>query len=307
MKNINNRYSAQALAIAMVVLVVSSIIGLAIYSRAAKDKLLSVGERSSAEALEVSDLMLNQLTTISINTVTQTIAGEGNTFDYDNGVTLTESNGQISELFTELGLEGAFSGLNFCPVATDGNEYYLKIKEASPDTFFEIRAGQVMAFPIKGQAIGLGCSASLSFAMRGDSNVGFSVEKIYGQNYTNGIAQEYKPYAIEDVKQYCFSCDANTFLGGEWIPITESESLDYNFNELSGTYALDEIRVKAIGGTIGVGYALTTECTQGFRLIDVQASANCDGTYRGKQILIPEKRWSSPVFDYSIFNGQGSL
>ena len=307
MKNINNRYSAQALAIAMVVLVVSSIIGLAIYSRAAKDKLLSVGERSSAEALEVSDLMLNQLTTISINTVTQTIAGEGNTFDYENGVTLTESNGQISELFTELGLEGAFSGLNFCPVATDGNEYYLKIKEASPDTFFEIRAGQVMAFPIKGQAIGLGCSASLSFAMRGDSNVGFSVEKIYGQSYTNGIAQECKPYAIEDVKQYCFSCDANTFLGGEWIPITESESLDYNFNELSGTYALDEIRVKAIGGTIGVGYALTTECTQGFRLIDVQASANCDGTYRGKQILIPEKRWSSPVFDYSIFNGQGSL
>jgi len=307
MKNINNRYSAQALAIAMVVLVVSSIIGLAIYSRAAKDKLLSVGERSSAEALEVSDLMLNQLTTISINTVTQTIAGEGNTFDYENGVTLTESNGQISELFTELGLEGAFSGLNFCPVATDGNEYYLKIKEASPDTFFEIRAGQVMAFPIKGQAVGAGCSASLSFAVRGDSNVGFSVEKIYGQNYTNGIAQEYKPYAIEDVKQYCFSCDANTFLGGEWIPITESESLDYNFNELSGTYALDEIRVKAIGGTIGVGYALTTECTQGFRLIDVQASANCDGTYRGKQILIPEKRWSSPVFDYSIFNGQGSL
>ena len=307
MKNINNRYSAQALAIAMVVLVVSSIIGLAIYSRAAKDKLLSVGERSSAEALEVSDLMLNQLTTISINTVTQTIAGEGNTFDYENGVTLTESNGQISELFTELGLEGAFSGLNFCPVATDGNEYYLKIKEASPDTFFEIRAGQVMAFPIKGQAVGAGCSASLSFAVRGDSNVGFSVEKIYGQNYTNGIAQEYKPYAIEDVKQYCFSCDANTFLGGEWIPITESESLDYNLNELSGTYALDEIRVKAIGGTIGVGYALTTECTQGFRLIDVQASANCDGTYRGKQILIPEKRWSSPVFDYSIFNGQGSL
>ena len=307
MKNINNRYSAQALAIAMVVLVVSSIIGLAIYSRAAKDKLLSVGERSSAEALEVSDLMLNQLTTISINTVTQTIAGEGNTFDYENVVTLTESNGQISELFTELGLEGAFSGLNFCPVATDGNEYYLKIKEASPDTFFEIRAGQVMAFPIKGQAIGLGCSASLSFAMRGDSNVGFSVEKIYGQSYTNGIAQECKPYAIEDVKQYCFSCDANTFLGGEWIPITESESLDYNLNELSGTYALDEIRVKAIGGTIGVGYALTTECTQGFRLIDVQASANCDGTYRGKQILIPEKRWSSPVFDYSIFNGQGSL
>ncbi len=307
MKNIDNRYNAQALAIAMVVLVVSSIIGLAIYSRAAKDKLLSVGERASAEALEVSDLILNQLITIPINTVTQTIAGEGNPFDYENGVTLTESNGQISELFTKLGLEGAFTGLNFCPIATDGNEYYLKIKEASPDTYFEIRAGQVMAFPIKGQAIGLGCNASLSFAIRGDSNVGFSVEKIYGQNYTSGIAQEYKPYAIDDVKQYCFSCNETKFLGDEWNHITDGGSLTFDLNETADGYKLDEIRVKAIGGSLGVGYILTTECTQGFRLIDVQASANCDGTYRGKQILIPEKKWSSPVFDYSLFNGQGSL
>lgn len=307
MKNKKDRYSAQALAIAMVVLVVSSIIGLAIYSRAAKDKLLSVGERASAEALEVSDLILNQLTTIPINTVTQTIAGEGNPFDYENGVTLTESNGQISALFTKLGLEGAFTGLNFCPIATDGNEYYLKIKEASPDTYFEIRAGQVMAFPIKGQAIGLGCNASLSFAIRGDSNVGFSVEKIYGQNYTSGIAQEYKPYAIDDVKQYCFSCNETVFLGDEWNHITDGESLTFDLSATSNGYKLDEIRVKAIGGTLGVASAFTTECTQGFRLIDVQASANCDGTYRGKQILIPEKKWSSPVFDYSIFNGQGSL
>lgn len=302
----NNRYNAQALAIAMVVLVVSSIIGLAIYSRAAKDKLLSVGERASAEALEVSDLILNQLITIPINTVTQTIAGEGNTFDYENGVTLTESNGQISELFTKLGLEGAFTGLNFCPIATDGNEYYLKIKEASPDTYFEIRAGQVMAFPIKGQAIGLGCNVNLSFAIRGDSNVGFSVEKIYA-NYINGIAQEYKSYAIDDVKQYCFSCNETKFLGDEWNHITDGGSLTFDLNETADGYKLDEIRVKAIGGSLGVGYILTTECTQGFRLIDVQASANCDGTYRGKQILIPEKKWSSPVFDYSLFNGQGSL
>ena len=302
----NNRYNAQALAIAMVVLVVSSIIGLAIYSRAAKDKLLSVGERASAEALEVSDLILNQLITIPINTVTQTIAGEGNTFDYENGVTLTESNGQISELFTKLGLEGAFTGLNFCPIATDGNEYYLKIKEASPDTYFEIRAGQVMAFPIKGQAIGLGCNVNLSFAIRGDSNVGFSVEKIY-VNYINGIAQEYKSYAIDDVKQYCFSCNETKFLGDEWNHITDGGSLTFDLNETADGYKLDEIRVKAIGGSLGVGYILTTECTQGFRLIDVQASANCDGTYRGKQILIPEKKWSSPVFDYSLFNGQGSL
>jgi len=307
MKKNKNRYNAQALAIAMVVLVVSSILGLAIYSRAAKDKLLSVGERASAEALEVSDLILNQLISISINTVTQTIAGEGNTFDYENGVTLTESNGQISELFTQLGLEEAFTGLNFCPVQTNGNEYYLKIKEASPDTYFEIRAGQVMAFPIKGQSVGLGCNATISFAIMGNSNVGFSVEKIYGRDYTGNLAQEYKPYAIDDVVQYCFSCNETMFLGNEWQQIADKGSINFDLNELSGTYKLDEIRIKAIGGTVGVGYALTTECTQGFRLIDVQASANCDGTFRGKQILIPEKRWSNPVFDYSVFNGQGSF
>lgn len=302
----NNRYKAQALAIAMVVLVVSSIIGISIYSRAAKDKLLSVGERASAEALEVSDLMLNQLTSISINTVTQTIAGVGNQFDYVNGVTLTESNGEISALFTQLGLEEIFSGLNFCPVETEGNEYYLKIKEADPNTYFEIRAGQVMSFPIKGVSVGAGCTASLSFSTRGDSQVGFSVEKIYGRNYTNGIAAAYKPYAIDDVQQYCFTCNPEMFVGNEWKPITDGGGLEFHLDELSGTYTLDEIRIKAIGGSIGIGYTLVG-CTQGFRLIDVQASANCDGTYRGKQILIPEKKWYSPVFDYSLFNGQGSL
>lgn len=302
-----NKYKAQALAIAMVVLVVSSIIGLAIYSRVAKDKLLSIGERASAESLEISDLILNQLTTIPINSVTSTIAGEGNTFDYNNGVTLVETKGQISKLFSDLKVEGIFSTIDFCPIGTGGNEYYLKIKEASPDTYFEIRSGQVIAFPIKGQALGLGCNANLSFAIRGDSNVGFSIEKIYGQNYTNGIAQEYKPYAIDDVKQYCFSCLDTKFSGDEWIPITERDSLNFNLNEQSGAYKLDEIRVKAVGGTLGVAYSLTTECTEGFRLIDIQASANCNGTYRGKQILIPEKRWSSSAFDYSIFNGQGSL
>jgi len=55
MNSKNTKYEAQALAITMVVLVVSAILGLSIYSRAMKDKLLTMEERASAEALEVAD------------------------------------------------------------------------------------------------------------------------------------------------------------------------------------------------------------------------------------------------------------
>jgi hypothetical protein len=71
--NKKNKYESQALAIAMVVMVVSSIIAMSIFFRAQKDRTLTLEERASAEALEISDLIIDKLTQFSIEDVFEEI------------------------------------------------------------------------------------------------------------------------------------------------------------------------------------------------------------------------------------------
>ena len=54
-------YKAQALAIIMVILIISSMIGFAVFSRSQKSKSMAIQERNSAEAYQVSDMILDNL------------------------------------------------------------------------------------------------------------------------------------------------------------------------------------------------------------------------------------------------------
>jgi len=315
-------YPAQALAIAMVVLVVSSILAISIYSRVSKDKTLSLDERNSAEALEVSDLILNYLTASPIQTVIQN-APETQSLDNPSGITLTESATQqeISTLLETLGVTNSFDNLSICPITVSSNTYFLNIRKADIDTYFEVRPGQIMALPVKG--INLpdpvvspnACNTTIKTAVRGDSGAGFSVTKVYAKTYTNGIAATYKPYEEADVLNYCFAssstCNNNDTLGDglNWIPFKDdgSQTLSVALNEIKSGYRLDEVKITAIGGTIGISYTIPTTCTKELNMINVQAGANCSGTYRGKSVLIPSKQWEVPLFNYVLFNGEGSL
>jgi hypothetical protein len=322
----NEKYSAQALAIAMVVLVVSSILAISIYSRVSKDKSLSLDERNSAEALEVSDLILNYLTASPIESTIGKIEDAGvQSLDNATGITLTESatKTEISDLLNSLsGVANSLDNLSICPITVSDNTYFLNIRKADLETYFEVRPGQIMALPIKGLSLPAdanACTTTIKTAVRGDSGAGFSVTKVYARNYTDGIAAAYKPYQEEDVLNYCFAssstCNSEGTLGGglNWIPFKDdgSQDLSVALNEKktynSVEYSLDEIKITAIGGTIGISYNIPTTCTQELNMINVQAGANCSGTYRGKSVLIPAKQWEVPLFNYVLFNGEGSL
>jgi hypothetical protein len=45
----------------------------------------------------------------------------------------------------------------------------------------------------------------------------------------------------------------------------------------------------------------------GLNMYQLRATANCQGVYRGKEILIPEKKWHETIFDYVIFNNEGTM
>ncbi|MHC1716781.1 MAG: hypothetical protein AB9915_02790 [Candidatus Dojkabacteria bacterium] len=313
------KYKAQALAISMVVLVVSSIIAISVYSRILKDKGLSVEERASAEALEVSDLLLDKLTTLPINTIITAVESvtEG-AFPYPGGVQLKENNtggNQITQLLTELGINYTLNDIGFCkPV--DGNEYIVTIKEADADTPYKIRAGQVWSLPVDGKAFTEECSLALK-VKKGDTNSGFLMSSTYAKYDTTNKITEYKPYTSEDTESYCFSDDTTTCNNtnfkdpDNWEKYTPGDTLTLPLLSPASPdeYKLVEISVKAIGGKVGITYTMGTEnsCIEGFRMIQLRASAYCNSVYRGKEVLIPEKKWSNALFDYVVFNGEGSM
>jgi hypothetical protein len=347
MSSKNTKYKAQALAITMVVLVVSAILGLSIYSRAMKDKLLTLEERASAEALEVADLTLDRLTSKPVDEVVTAISVLGleadSTANLEDGFVLTEnSNGEndITRLFSNdggaaeyfnnpiLGSDQPYSDLlsPICPVDVAGNEYQITLKSAEEN--YEVRAGHSWSLPAKEllkSSPDLDCQLDLNVKVAGDSKAGFVVSKYYCTYDENGIATDCEEYQVSSnfVEKYCFSddpsvgCNANLKFydeggGSPWQKVpTEGHILEYL---MSADNSPTEIRVTAIGGTVSVGYRLwdptdptSTECSEGLEMYQLRATANCNGVYRGKEILIPEKGWHDSIFDYVIFNNEGPI
>ena len=314
----NDKYSAQALAIAMVVLVISSIIAISVYSRILKDKGLSLEERASAEALEVSDLILNKLTLFPINDVITAL--EADPFDYAVGSQVKESKDgkNITALFSRLEINYNLDDAGFCKTE-DGNEYILTVKEADANTPYEIRAGQVWALPIDGKSFDSECRLSLR-VLKGDTNAGFLITRSYAK-YSAGKVTEYKEYDYDDAEAYCFADNSacnNTDLFKDqdsWVKYVSGSVLTTVLDPATPVYTgyrLSEIRVKAIGGNIGIAYTMGTDsnnnaCIDGYRMIQLRAAAYCNNVYRGKEILVPEKKWSNALFDYVLLNGEGSL
>jgi len=351
------KYKAQALAIAMVVLVVSSLIAISVYSRTMKDKGLTLEERSSAEALEVSDVLIDRLTQFSMNQVVDEILSmdfveEGTEYPYDIGIILKENNNgdsNITGLFSALGIPGTLSELlgPLCPI-DKGGEYQVTLKEADGDTYYEVKPGHIWSLPAKNLITQDECNVDIKLAVRGDTRAGFTLMKIYCSYDGDGNVVDCKEYDFggiggeyypenDDILSYCFSddgieCNNVNFADNDnWIkydPYSEEEE-DYIIDiplpspgveegpgeppppspvlGIGDEYILSEVRIKAVGGTIGVSYVLPSNCLTGLRMFQLRATANCAGIYRGKEVLIPEQKWHNTIFDYVIFNGEGSL
>jgi hypothetical protein len=332
--DIKRKYKAQALAIAMVVLVVSSLIAISVYSRTMKDRSLTLEERSSAEALEVSDVLIDRLTQFSMSRVVDEILAmdiidEYTEYPYDIGIILRENNNGNSDI-TELFRTESLQILNesqtvsdlldpLCPIEK-GSEYQITLKEADEDTYYEIKPGNVWSLPVKNLIKQDGCNLNMRLAVRGDSRAGFVLTKIYCKYDEDGNIMDCKEYDYDDIDNYCFSDDGGTECNNgnfqdsdNWIKYNPNGEAYIDINLPNSTeglpdeYILSEVRIKAVGGTIGVSYILPEQCLVGLRMFQLRATANCSGIYRGKEVLIPEQKWHNTIFDYVIFNGEGSL
>lgn len=323
------RYPAQALAIAMLVLVISSLIGLSMYSRATKDRVLTMEERASAEALEISDILLNNVVNYTLEEIMEAV-GVVNPEASEDSVMLKENSedSQISDFFSVLGLfelQVAGSAISdlidpICPIGMGSNEYQLTIEKTDRDTTFEVRPGHVWTFPTRKVAVGEGgdCFLNLYFSSIGDPLAGLVYTKIdceYDEDsdlptscedYTEGMMEKYR-YISNGQTNPDFLDGVEAAGDSNWQDISPDGGDPTIVIDLSEDNIPSEIRIKALGrlGSPGIGISYSLEgdsCPAGLDMFRLRAGANCSEVYRGKEILIPQRGFNV-LFDYVYFRG----
>jgi hypothetical protein len=308
------RYSAQALAIVMIVLVISIVLGMAMMSRVLKDNLQSVDEKSSAEALETSDAIFDAVKGTSVAQL-KTICQNpqyGGTDLSNGGVCKAEGASEVNAFLQQAGVvSDATESLNNCQDGTSTIEFNAKL--ATKDDELEIRSDTVRSFLLKGQVPNPAtCTLNLTVEPRGSAVSGFLISKIYGRNYVGGVASEYKPYAISDMLPYCVytsgsDCSSNPNLLDTWTPVLSGSRISIPLTS-SGGYALDEIRLRGVSSVVSVKAELSNpNCITNWEMVKMVVGANCTGSYRAKEVQIPQKESALSIFDYVLFNGTGTL
>lgn len=292
MKN-KKTYSGQALAIIMVVLVISSIIGFSIFTRSLRDKRSTVQERYSAEALEVNDNILDY---ILQNT------NEGEIPD------LVIDQEYASEVGGEYDIENIFDSTKLTVCSLDGtnNKYTVKLFYGDNDTVYQVEPGQAFSFVVpEKEAVPDACVINVKFQPEDiPANTGFTINKIYRTSPTGATI---KDYDYSDAETYCLSTNCTNFEKNpknpndvRWDPATTLEIL-------AGGVNLDRAQLIAINSRIRFTYEPTAACGSLFKTLILRSSATCNGVFRSKEAIIPVHRAHFSIFNYVLFNGFGEM
>ncbi len=292
MKN-KKTYSGQALAIIMVVLVISSIIGFSIFTRSLRDKRSTVQERYSAEALEVNDNILDY---ILQNT------NEGEIPD------LVIDQEYASEVGGEYDIENIFDSTKLTVCSLDGtnNKYTVKLFYGDNDTVYQVEPGQAFSFVVpEKEAVPDACVINVKFQPEDiPANTGFTINKIYRTSPTGATI---KDYDYSDAETYCLSTNCTNFEKNpknsndvRWNPATTLEIL-------AGGVNLDRAQLIAINSRIRFTYEPTAACGDLFKTLILRSSATCNGVFRSKEAIIPVHRAHFSIFNYVLFNGSGEM
>lgn len=313
MKNIKV-YKGQALAIVMIVLVISAILGMAMLSRTLKDTRQLASEKSSAEALEFADSILDTMKGTSVATIEQVC---GSNVLYGDGLRTSEGCSvkgvsEVKGFLTAASVDN--NTLNvFDQCQGDSSQVELSAKLATSEDELELSSDKVRSVVVRGQTPAATCTMQFTFEPRGSSFGNVQISRIYARNYnSSGVPSAYKAYSYDDIQQYCIhltgrTCVDNTNVDGTWIPIESGNTVSVPLGA-SGGFLLDEIRVRSMGGTVAVRTSISDPtCLEKWEMVKITAGANCTGTYRAKEVQIPQQDSALSLFDYVLFNGSGVL
>jgi len=299
------KYSGQAIAIIMVVLVVAAVIGASLYSRMVRNKGEVVDTRESQKALEQAGNVLDAFTTLDLPSL-QNLLSEKLSSDEDGIITL-ENIGDIRTFLEDLSNQMDLGLLGLGGEGGSCSEPVVTITYAQASDGIEYGVGDVMAINVDGVEIPAGCVATLTFDTAGSGDHLFTTKYVYTEDDGDVI-----PYALDDMELYCLNSSGSDNCGDGSVAPTSSikqklgkgGSITLNFPD-----NLYEFRILPLKEKIKIGLKGSTECVHILDNYSIKSTVTCTGQERTMQVVIPNamNMGYPSLFDYTIYNSQGTL
>jgi len=300
------KYSGQAIAIIMVVLVVAAVIGASLYSRMIRNKGEVVDTRESQKALEQAGNVLDAFITSDLPSLQNLLSKE---LSEDDDGEIVLSNIEVIRNFLQ-SLNGDQMDLGLLGLGEGGScsEPVVTIAYAQASDGIEYGVGDVMAINVDGVSIPAGCVATLTFYTAGSGDHLFTTKYVYMDNDGN-----VQPYKLEDMELYCLNSTGGNCGEGSVAPIESIEgtlasggSITLNFADYSNLY---EFRILPSKEKIKIGLQGNEACNHLLDNYFIKSTVICTGQERTMQVVIPNamNMGYPSLFDYTIYNSAGTL
>jgi len=300
------KYSGQAIAIIMVVLVVAAVIGASLYSRMMRNKGEVVDTRESQKALEQAGNVLDAFITSDLPSL-QKLLSEELSADDDGEIVLSNIAGIISFLQKLNGDQMDF-GLLGWGEGGSCSEPVVTITYAQASDGIEYGVGDVMAINVDGVIIPAGCVATFTFNTAGSGDHLFTTKYVYMDDDGN-----VQPYKLEDMELYCLNSSGSDTCGeGSVAPTGSIEgtlasggSITLNVDQPN----LYEFRILPLKEKIKIGLQGNAACNHLLDNYSIKSTVTCTGQERTMQVVIPNamNMGYPSLFDYTIYNSSGTL
>jgi hypothetical protein len=286
-------YKGQALAIVMVVLVVASIIGIALFSRMTKDRRSVINQQDSASAQEQADAILNLFLGVDIDALESKLRQEEDWEDFDS----TSSSDDLKTYLTGLGIGIDANSLgNFELCEGSGSSVRVSIGFTDENDVIEVQPGSSRVYYLDGATFNEDGDCNMEVILDGATGYSIFVEKIVNNNGN----EEMNPSCVGTG---CDSIDSQETDFEYVIDDWEDDSKIYNLREMVDN-GVSEIRFLPIVGVLSVSEDVPDCIIREFRYSKVVAEVNCNGSYRAKEMYIPGSGSLGypTLFDYVIYD-----
>lgn len=297
----------QALVIVLIVLVVGVIIAMAIVSRSQKNQLKVVEEKKSAEAIQVSDSLVNVSQSLNIEEIRAACASNF------NATPSTECCIQSSALGGKFTLLGQTFDYPKCSEQAGGeanSDVKLCFKLESNFDSYQISKDQVLSIPFLSGSTAGACSMNIKATSSGSSNTGLYISKYYADKDANGNVNSFKPYSGDDTSEWLIGTSNSDWQSWKNTYVVSGNGIDIPISPIAGTptYKIHEVRVRAVGNPVTVQVSPNPAgCVTDTVAMRITASANCGSSYRSVWYYRPIRESANAFFDYVLFNGSGDL
>lgn len=326
---LKKKYEAQVLLIVLLVIFVATLILIGVQNRNKSSTDSTINDRTSAEAVGILNIILDDLSIYNVSDFEKILNNKTEYVeDWANHRTdITDLIKMVAKSKEKEATIPFKEDTNNCNLNIEGNKYILNISTANDNTAYFISSGQSWSMPLNNSfKDDSTCSLNLWLEQK-DSKAGFIIYKTYAHydKKNNNAFVGYKNYDYnEDSLNYCLSddgqrCNNENFFGTwtKYVGSTEREKniisipLTSKYQDEGIMYQLEKITVKALNGRVGILYSMTDEkgkdCSEGFKILKFSLDVYCNGSFSGKDVLVPEWGWYEPIFDYTFYNGVGSM